>query len=136
MIEAVNSVLLNASASRQVVEQQSTARSGAANPTKVQEAATATPFVSPYISIDRGSNRAVLQIRDSDTGDVLSQYPTKTQLRAYQNAQEYSQRLERAESAGPSEEQGASLTSQAIRTDAPQVSEAPQPQQQSVQTEA
>ena len=98
MIEAVNSVLSNASASRQVVEQQSTVRSNAANPTKIQEAAAKTPYVSPYISLDKGSNRAVLQIRDSDTGDVLRQYPTKTQIKAYQNAQEYSQRQERAQS--------------------------------------
>ncbi len=130
MIEAVNSVLSNASASRQIVEQQSTARSNAANPTKIQEAATTTPYISPYISLDRSSNRAVLQIRDSDTGDVLRQYPTKTQLRAYQNAQEYSQRLERAETVGPSESQGASLTSQATRAETPQVSEVSQPQQQ------
>ncbi len=136
MIEAVNSVLSNASASRQIVEQQSTARSNAANPTKVQEAATTTPYVSPYISLDRSSNRAVLQIRDSDTGDVLRQYPTKTQLRAYQNAQEYSQRLERAETAGPTEAQGAQLTSQAVRSEAPQISETTQLQQQSVETQA
>ncbi|MEM6811225.1 MAG: hypothetical protein AAF549_02035 [Pseudomonadota bacterium] len=97
MIEAVNSVLSNASATRQVVEQQSTARSLAANPTRVQEAPAKTPYVSPYISFDRNFNRAVLQIRDSDTGDVLRQYPTQTQLRAYQTAQQYSERQERAD---------------------------------------
>lgn len=138
MIEAVNSVLSNAPASRQIVEQQSTVRSNAANPDKIQEAAVTTPYVSPYISLDRSSNRAVLQIRDSDTGDVLSQYPTKTQIRAYQNAQEISQRQERAESVGPSESQGAELTSQATRTpeaqQAVEVSQTPQPT--SIETEA
>lgn len=93
MIEAVNSVLSNASSTRAAVEQQSTTRTTAVNPDKVQETAK-TPFVSPYISLDRSSNRAVLQIRDSDTGDVLRQYPTESQLRAYRNAQETSGRSE------------------------------------------
>jgi len=92
MIEAVNSVLSNASASRAVAEQQSTARSFAANPQKTQESAVRTPYVSPYISYDRNYNKAVLQIRDSDTGDVLRQFPTQTQLRAYQTAQQISER--------------------------------------------
>lgn len=93
MIEAVNSVLSNASSTKAVVEQQATTRSLAANPDKTQEVARA-PYVSPYISLDRGSNRAVLQIRDSDTGDVVRQYPTESQLRAYRNAQETSRREE------------------------------------------
>jgi uncharacterized FlaG/YvyC family protein len=93
MIEAVNSVLSNASATRVAVEPSSTARSLAANPEKVQEAAR-TPYVSPYISIDRNYNKAVLQIRDSETGDVLRQYPTEGQLKAYRAAQQYSERQE------------------------------------------
>ena len=97
MIEAVNSVLSNASASRQVAEQQSTVRSTAANPNRVQEAAAGrAPFVSPAISIDRESNRAIIQIRDSDTGDVVRQFPTEGQLKAYRTAQEFSARQEAA----------------------------------------
>lgn len=96
MIEAVNSVLSNASSTRVVAEQQSTVRSYAANPDKTQEVAR-TPYISPYISIDRQSNRAVLQIRDSDTGDVKTQYPTEGQLKAYQAAQSAEARTERAE---------------------------------------
>ena len=91
MIEATNSVLSNASVTRVAAEQQSTARSLAANPDKLQEVAKA-PYISPYISIDRNANKAVLQIRDSDTGDVLRQYPTESQLRAYRNAQEVAAR--------------------------------------------
>lgn len=93
MIEAVNSVLSNASSTRVAVEQQSTTRTTAVNPDKVQEAAR-TPYVSPYISLDKSSSRAILQIRDSDTGDVVRQYPTESQLRAYRNAQETSDRAE------------------------------------------
>ncbi len=97
MIEAVNSVLSNAAVTSRVAEQQSTARSYAANPEKIQEVAK-TPYVSPYISIDRNSNKAILQIRDSDTGDVVNQYPTEGQLKAYQAAQQASLRADRVES--------------------------------------
>lgn len=93
MIEAVNSVLSNASSTRAAVEQQVTNRTVAVNPDKTQEVARA-PYISPYISLDRSSNRAILQIRDSDTGDVLRQYPTESQLRAYRNAQETTRREE------------------------------------------
>ena len=132
MIESVNSVLSNAPAVRNVVEQQSSARSVAANPQKVQEAATNTPYVSPYISLDRSSNRAVLQIRDSDTGDVLQQYPTKTQLKAYQNAQEISQKQERAVERGPTAEQAPSIA-QSSEVKVPEVTQQEAP---SVETEA
>ena len=91
MIEAVNSVLSNSSASRTAVEQTSTVRSTAANPQRIQEAAQA-PFVSPAISLDRQSSRAIIQIRDSDTGDVVRQFPTEGQLKAYRQAQEFSDR--------------------------------------------
>lgn len=97
MIEATNSVLSNASVTKAVAQQQSTAKSLTANPQRVQETAARAPYISPYVSIDRGSNRAVLQIRDSDTGDVLRQYPTESQLRAYRNAQEASARQDRVQ---------------------------------------
>lgn len=91
MIEAVSSILSSAVASRGAIEQQSTARSLTANPEKIQEAAK-VPYISPYISLDRNYNKAVLQIRDSETGDVVRQYPTEGQLRAYRNAQQFSER--------------------------------------------
>ncbi len=95
MIEAVNSVLSNLSSLRASAEQQSVARSFAANPEKKQEVAKA-PYVSPYISLDNAAQKAVLQIRDSDTGDVIRQYPTEGQLKAYRAAQEVSARVEHA----------------------------------------
>lgn len=86
MIEAVNSTIAASSLTRAVAEQQSSAESFVANPERVQRVAQA-PFVSPYISVDTNFDRAVLQIRDSDTGDVLAQYPTQSQLEAYRRAQ-------------------------------------------------
>lgn len=86
MIEAVNSVLSNAPIARAVADQQSVATSFAANPDRVQVAAQA-PFISPYIHVDVNFNKAVLQIRDSDTGDVVRTIPTEGQMEAYRRAQ-------------------------------------------------
>lgn len=140
MIEAVNSVLSNATASRGAAEQQSTARSLSANPEKIQEVAK-TPYVSPYISIDKSSSRAILQIRDSNTGDVVRQFPTEGQLRAYQNAQQFSDRQKASADRQIREASGASAQPQAS-VDAPTVTDvaapsAPsQPAPTSVETEA
>lgn len=38
------------------------------------------PYISPYISVDLNYDQAVLQIRDSDTGDVVQQFPTESRL--------------------------------------------------------
>ena len=98
MIEAVNSVLSNVQNARPAIEAQATTRTLAANPDKVQEAAPLkTPYTSFNIAFDRNYNKAIYQVRDSDTGDVLRQYPTKGQLRAYQDAQQISDQQERSE---------------------------------------
>ena len=87
MLEAVNSVLSNASSTRTSAEQVSTVRAFAANPERVQEAAR--PSVTRTITIDNDINRAILEIRDNGSGDVVRQFPTEGQLRAYQTAQQY-----------------------------------------------
>lgn len=143
MIEAVNSVLANASATRSVVAQQATSNSLTANPERTQQAAVKTPYVSPYISIDRQYNKAVLQIRDSDTGDVVRQFPTEGQLRAYQNAQQFSERQKAQtnqqlrEASGGSSTPAPSVSSPvAADVSAPSVTEVSVPQAGSVETEA
>ena len=95
MIEAVNSVVANASVLRASAEALSTARSFTANPERVQEVVQA-PYVSPYISMDINHNKAVLQIRNRDTGDVLKQFPSETALefRSRQAAVEASRPVE------------------------------------------
>jgi len=93
MIEAVNSVVSNASSLRGSAEQVSTVRSLAANPGRIQEVAVKAPelpkapYISPYISLDYNYDRAVLQIRDSDTGEVQDQFPTESRLAALQRAE-------------------------------------------------
>lgn len=133
MIEAVNSVLSNVQASRGVVEQQSTARSLSANPDKTQEVAK-TPYVSPYISIDRQSNRAILQIRDSDTGDVVRQFPTEGQLKAYRTAQEFSER-QKAQAEAEIRQASGSVQTQSQTAD-PLVVDTPRPSAPSTQSTA
>jgi hypothetical protein len=84
MIEAVNAVVANSQVVRASTDHVDVARSLAANPAKVQEAAPLpqAPYISPHIYIDVNYNKAVLQIRDNDTGDVLTQFPSEPTLRA------------------------------------------------------
>ena len=83
MIEAVNSVLANASLSRGSAVQASTfADIDLEAPTTPK-----APYISPHIVLDTNANKAVIQIRDSDTGDVLSQFPSESRIRAIQAEQ-------------------------------------------------
>lgn len=92
MIEAVNSVIANASLVRGNTDQNSSARSFAANPDRVQEAASSggalpqAPFISPFIFLDVNFDTAVLQIRDPQTGDVVEQIPSRSRLESQQRA--------------------------------------------------
>lgn len=100
MIEAVNSVVANASTLRVSAEVLSAARAPADNAPAIQVGETSVaelpkaPYISPYIVIDRSYNRAVLQIRDSDTGDVVQQFPTRSRLAQLMRAQEAVSRKE------------------------------------------
>lgn len=87
MIEAVNASLASASLVRAVVDQAESVRSYAANPTQVQQVPQA-PYVSPYVSMNYTIDKAVLQFRDSESGEVVAQIPSDTQLRAYRRAAE------------------------------------------------
>lgn len=83
MIEAVNSVLANASLSRGSAAQ----ASGSAKIDLEAPDTPRAPFISPRVAIDTSANRAVLQIRDADTGDVLTQFPSESRIRAIQAQQ-------------------------------------------------
>lgn len=93
MIEAVNSVLSNAQALRAGTDSIDVAR----EPIAVQPSVTdinvpVAPFISPYIQVDVNYNSAVLQIRDSDTGDVLNQFPSEARLEQIQREEAARQR--------------------------------------------
>ncbi len=70
------------------IQQQSATNSFAANPDRVQQASTQAPFISLYIKVDVNFDKALLLMRDSDTGDVVRQIPSENQLEAYRRAQE------------------------------------------------
>ncbi len=84
MIEAVNSVLANASLVRTGSGQDDVVR---AEVQRAQNDVPKAPYISPYISLDNNYNAAVIQIRDSETGDVLTQFPSESRLRAKQQEQ-------------------------------------------------
>jgi hypothetical protein len=130
MIEGVNASLANATVARQVLEQNDVARSYAANPAQVQQVARA-PYVSPYIYYNDTYNKAVLAIRDSDSGEIVRQIPSDNQLRAYQKASQVPV------------PQAKPVETQTVRTEpAPKVApeavqaQAPQPQQQNSDVDA
>lgn len=81
MIEAVNSAL----ASAQVVKAEvanSAVKNYASNPEQTQ-AVTPAPYTSTKIRFDIDFDKAVLEFRDTFTGDVVSQTPSENQLKAY-----------------------------------------------------
>jgi len=86
MLEAVNSVLQSAPVIRGNAEQVSTSASFAANPDRVQKVPQA-PYISPYIHMDVDLG-AVLQLRDSETGDVVRQIPSEASIEARQRFQQ------------------------------------------------
>jgi hypothetical protein len=85
MIEAVNSVVSNASLLRQSAQQ---ANSAAASNSSVPA------YLSLQIEVDTTFDTAVLQVRDSDTGDVLRQFPNESTLQSRQRAEAVRDRAE------------------------------------------
>ncbi|MBL4588703.1 MAG: hypothetical protein JKY11_01315 [Alphaproteobacteria bacterium] len=86
MLEAVNSVLSNAPLIKAAVS---------APPAETKRAdlikVTSANYISRHVELDPASRRAILQIRDTATGEALKQFPTEGQIRAYLNAQQAGQ---------------------------------------------
>ena len=131
MLEAVSTVVQNAPNARVAAEQVSTADSFAANPDRTQRAAPQAPYVSPYIHDDVNYDKAVIQIRNGETGDVEGQYPSQSRLQEQARAA-------RAEQAAPQpseSQQTVQPRQQAQATQAAQAPQASQPQQQTQQVQ-
>ena len=123
MIEAVNSVISNVQAARTAVASQaSTLDSFAADQSAIESVARApvAPYISPFVSVDVNFDTAVLQIRDSDTGDVLTQFPSEPTLQQRQ-AQAASQEIARQET-----RELVAPETQQVSEPAPQVNSVPQ----------
>jgi len=93
MIEAINSVLANAPLLRGNAEQQSSLRDAVTAEEAIESIKQypKAPFVSPHVSVDSSYGEAVLQIRDSDTGDVLRQFPSESTLESRARAERIQQ---------------------------------------------
>ncbi|MFN3700207.1 MAG: hypothetical protein ACK4VI_01640 [Alphaproteobacteria bacterium] len=104
MIEAVNSVVANAAMLRGNADQSQQDRlSSIASNTQLERVEIAlAPYVSPFIQVDNNFNKAVLQIRDSNTGDVVNQFPSETTMRARAAAAEIQNQQILSESLGRS----------------------------------
>lgn len=100
MIEAVNSAIANSVLVRGNVEQGASTRASSAATVAASEPRemVLAPYISPFVYVDNQFNKAVLQIRDSDTGEVQRQFPSEQTLAARaaaQDAVEDSQILDR-----------------------------------------
>ena len=71
MIEAVNSVLANAPLIKSSAVKDSQVQEAARSIVESVSSQPKAPYVSPYISMDVNLNKAVIQIRDAETGDVV-----------------------------------------------------------------
>ncbi|MEZ0261950.1 MAG: hypothetical protein ACAH80_13145 [Alphaproteobacteria bacterium] len=90
-----------------------------------QEQATSANLPSWRIRVDNSLDRAIIEVRSSESGKILRQYPTEAQLRAFARAQELDSARKSAQSADQlSEGSGGNGGSPA-----PQAEEAPAPAQ-------
>jgi hypothetical protein len=82
MIEAVKSTVASNALLKGNVDQSSTLNSFAANPDKVQNVSQA-PYVSPTVRVDVNTKIAILEFRESLSGQVLAQIPSEQAIRSY-----------------------------------------------------
>lgn len=82
MIEAVKSTVANSALLRANAGQSSSLSSFAANPDKIQSVSQ-PPYVSPTVRVDVNTKIAILEFRESLTGEVLAQIPSEQALRSY-----------------------------------------------------
>ncbi len=82
MIEAVKSTVASSALLRANVDQSSTLNSFAANPDKIQSVSQA-PYVSPTIRVDVNTKIAIMEFRESDTGQVVAHIPSEQAIRTY-----------------------------------------------------
>lgn len=97
MIEAVNATISSAPSVKAIAQQVSSAESLAANPARTQKAAVSAPYLSPHVRLSPGV-KPIFVVRDLNTGEAVRQFPSESQIVAYQKAaqaQEFAARLER-----------------------------------------
>ena len=83
MLESVTSTVSSAAALRAAPARSGTAQLGEASPTDFSQSVaqrTGIPFISPFVVFDNNFDEAIIQIRDSATGDVVNQFPSEQTL--------------------------------------------------------
>ena len=141
MIESVGTSSVQASALRST--SQSVVASAAASQQEYPQ------LVSLRIRVDATLNKAILEIRSNDTGEVVQQYPSAAQIRAFQRAAqiqaaEQKEHLDQQQAQNATARGGSDRTSEFTKTNASAgksdgsaavklptfQTQAPQPQQQ------
>ncbi len=113
MIEGINATVANAAVIRP--------QDGGSNPSaqNVKTGASSdgiastpkAPYISPHIEVDVNYDKAVLQIRDSSTGDVVRQFPSESRLQELRREADEAQKpaLPSAAADGPQQTQSQSV---------------------------
>lgn len=83
MIEAINSTLASVAAIARPLPQASEKPSVAPTKVAVAEPKTESLYFSRNVRVDNASKVAVLEFRNPLNGDVKTQIPTESQLKAY-----------------------------------------------------
>lgn len=82
MIEAVKSTVASSTMLKATADVLSATNGYAANPDKIQ-AVSQAPYVSPTVRVDVLTKIAILEFRESLSGEVLSQIPSEHAIRTY-----------------------------------------------------
>ncbi len=96
-------------------EESKTQQQQAAAPAQEAPAAATPAYISPVVRVDSSTQTAVLQFRDSTSGDVTRQYPSEQQLRAYNQGQDSGAERAAAASSGAPADTAEAVTEQLTR---------------------
>lgn len=86
MIDAIAMTVANAAYAR-VETQKLGVQPAPVRPLPAVKASVAAPYISPYVIVDDGFSKAILAVRDSATGNIMRQYPSESQIKAYQRTE-------------------------------------------------
>ncbi|MES2729279.1 MAG: hypothetical protein V4621_04165 [Pseudomonadota bacterium] len=86
MLEAIAMNVANAAYLR-VEAQKLSPQPVPVRPMPAVKASVSAPYYSPYVIVDESSSKAILAMRDSATGNITRQFPTDSQIRAYQRVE-------------------------------------------------
>jgi hypothetical protein len=87
MLDAVTSSAMTAGFAKVETDKVSPVSRSVSDIAPVKNTASQAPYYSPYVFVDSNYDKAILAIRDNNTGSVTQQYPSPNQIRAYQRAQ-------------------------------------------------